>query len=301
MSRRLEEDTLIEPRRSSPTRSRLSRWLLLLSVATVALGGFVWWKSRSERLRFVETIWSDSSVGHAHDASTGQRRKIGEMWSLARSSGLILFGHGLTHEFVGQYPIFEPANPFLQAVSDQLLNENHEATFELTQFTWSLWWDSVNQGWASNAWWESSDLEVLFVSDRAVSFCQTVGGYAGGAHPNYEIIGRNFVERDGEPHEIVLEELLIGSDWVKVVSDLCLDDLRGQGASSVVSNEITELNATNLSCFALTRTGMIFYFDPYAVGPYSDGSFEVFIPYEKLADHLRPDGLHRVFQIPKAD
>ena len=40
----------------SPTRLKLWRWLLLLSVATVALGGFVWWKSRSERLQFVETI-----------------------------------------------------------------------------------------------------------------------------------------------------------------------------------------------------------------------------------------------------
>ena len=139
-------------------------------------------------------------------------------------------------------------------------------------------------------------MKVVFVSDRAVSFCQTVGEYTGGMHPNYEIIGRNFVERDGEPHEIVLEELWIGSDWVKVVSDLCLDDLRRQGASSVVSNEITELNATDLSCFALTDTGMIFYFGPEAVGPYSDGSFDVFIPYEKLADHLRPDGLHRAFQ-----
>lgn len=301
MSRPPEADTPMESPTSLLTRRKLGRWLLLLSVATVALGGFVWWKSRSERLQFVETIWLDSSAKHERDVSTGQRQKTGEMWSLTRSSGLRLFGHGLTLEFEGQYPVFEPANPFLQAVSDQLLIESREAAFESTQLSWSMWWDSLHQDWTSGTWWNSSCLEVVFVSDRAVSFCQTVGEYTGGAHPNYEMIGRNFVERDGEPHEIVLAELLNGSEWVNVLSDLCLDDLRRQGASSVVSDAITKLNVTDLSCFALTRTGMIFYFAPYAVGPYSDGSFEVFIPYEKLADHLRPDGLHRAFQIPKAD
>ncbi len=61
----------MEPPEPTSAKFKLCRWLLLLSVITVALGGFVWWRSRSERLHFVEPIWSDSLAGHESDATTG--------------------------------------------------------------------------------------------------------------------------------------------------------------------------------------------------------------------------------------
>src|SRR5258706_15594350 len=101
----------MDPPEPSSAKFKLRRWLLLLSVITVALGGFVWWKSRSERLRFVELIWSDSLAGHENDsAATRQRRKIGEVWSLSRSY--------LGRSFDGHYPVFMPGNEFHDEVSD---------------------------------------------------------------------------------------------------------------------------------------------------------------------------------------
>ena len=90
---------------SSPAKLKLWRWLLLLSVATVSLGVFIWWKSRSERLQFVETIWLDSLAGHENDSATGQRTKVGEVLSLMHSSGLDLFGRGERFVFEERSPV----------------------------------------------------------------------------------------------------------------------------------------------------------------------------------------------------
>ncbi len=38
--------------------------------------------------------------------------------------------------------------------------------------------------------------------------------------------------------------------------------------------------------------GLLFYFSPYAVGPYVEGSYVVFVPWAVLKAHLSPTGAH---------
>lgn len=142
----------MEPPEPTSAKFKLWRWLLLLSVITVALGGFVRRKSRCERLQFVEPIWSDSLARlKSNSAATGQRRKIGEIWSVTRSGGFALFGRGQSCDFAGQYPVFSLANPFQQAVSDKCFTAMHEAAALQTDFHWTEWW-----GWSR--WWGASEI-----------------------------------------------------------------------------------------------------------------------------------------------
>jgi hypothetical protein len=37
-------------------------------------------------------------------------------------------------------------------------------------------------------------------------------------------------------------------------------------------------------------SGLLFYYPPYAVGPYAEGQYATFVPWEVLKPHLSPDG-----------
>ena len=289
-------DTSMESPPSSPKRLKLGRWLMLLSAITVALGGFVWWKSQSERLQFVETIWSDSLAGHEHE-SAEQRRKIGELWSLSRSTELMLFGRGLRRDFAQQYVAFASANSFLQAVSDQLLAESRENAGEFFHFEWSTWWDSVMQPRVGDSWDMNVETQVLVATEQVVSLFQESESFTGGAHTNHSRTTRNFVNRGGTPHELKLEELFIGTQWVHELSELCLQDLHRQVASDVAEYPSGKLGFDDLRSFVMTRDGLTICFR-YSVASdaVAEEEVEALIPWEKLAKHLKPDGPHRLLQ-----
>lgn len=301
---RLEAET---PQESAPSsRRKLRNWLLLLSMITAALVGLVWWKSQTERLRFVEPIWSDSLVGHEHDAATGQRRKIGEVWSVSRSSGFAMFGRGLSVDFEGRYPVFTPANSFQRSVSEQSLAELRDGATDTEVHDWAIWWSAIKNPIASNRSGFRVSWEVLFVSKDAVSLRQRVLHHEGGTHESYGSSGKNFVVRNGECHKVQVDELFHDTNWQGVISSLCLSDLEGQGVSLIGTEAHGEQNqelrmrllTTHISqgTFAIMPDGLRWYFPPYMVEPNSGVEYEVFIPFEKLAEHLRPDGPHRLFQ-----
>lgn len=292
----------MEAPQPTSAKFKLWRWPLLLSVITVALGGLVWWKSRSERLQFVEPIWSDSLAGHENDsAATGQRRKIGEVWSLTTSSGFTLFDRGLKRDFEGRYPVFMPANSFQRAVSEKLFAGFRESPKSWSN-DWSHWWDSVKRPSVENCEGINVSCEVVFVSDHAVSLRQTTDYCEGGAHLNCGSSGKNFVDHDGELHAVELNELFLDGEWQKVIADFCLTDLQRQGTSLIGAKGDQKMRMKLLMIhlsqdyFAITPDGLRWYFSPYLLEPNPGKEFEVFIPFEKLAGHLRPDGPHRLFQ-----
>ncbi|MBC7817873.1 MAG: hypothetical protein IAG10_13355 [Planctomycetaceae bacterium] len=280
---------------------KLWRWLLLLSVITVALGGFVWWKSRSERLYFVEPIWSDSLAGYENDAATGQRRKIGEVWSLTRFGGLTVLGRGLSGEVEGRYPVFTPANPFQQAVSEQLLAELRQSAAASTEIGWSHWWARVKEPSTHSYFRFSTSYQVLFVTDRAVSLCD----------PDSDACvngtwGRNFVNRNGQLHEVHINELFDGIEWQNVISDLLVTDLSRQGidkekwrARPLAEEPWRAKNFVlddGLDGYFVLLPDRLKIHIPQLTSILNFDVYDVEIPFEKLVEHLRPDGPHRLFQ-----
>lgn len=116
-----------------------------------------------------------------------------------------------------------------------------------------------------------------------LSFVFFVSMSTGGAHPDNRIFSitynivkdsivtiQNLVEQ--EPHFLKLasdESRRILARNVNITDP----DMLLQG---------TAPNYDNFKNFAYTPVGLKFYFPPYQVAPYSSGSFQVVIPYEKI-------------------
>jgi hypothetical protein len=82
---------------------------------------------------------------------------------------------------------------------------------------------------------------------------------------------------------------------MKVLSDYCIRDLRKQQAGWVLNGEPKELKADDLSAFVISPRGITFAFDPYAVGPYAEGSYFVVVGYKDLKGIINPAGPLRQF------
>jgi hypothetical protein len=78
-----------------------------------------------------------------------------------------------------------------------------------------------------------------------------------------------------------------GDDWVKNIKPSLLK------IGAVTLAPSTEIGKS---------AGLKFYYPPYAVGPYVEGAYGAFVPWEALKPHLSPEGL-RIFggQRPKTD
>lgn len=90
------------------------------------------------------------------------------------------------------------------------------------------------------------------------------------------------------------------TDHLKMLSSYCLDDLRKQrslrqsdsGAQTARFEsdydrwvvEGTAATEENYRCYSIASNGMKIHFDPYRVGPYAEGKYEVFIPAYVLRD-----------------
>jgi len=81
-----------------------------------------------------------------------------------------------------------------------------------------------------------------------------------------------------------------GSDYMKVLSEYCINELRKKGAGWIVNGEIKTFNEDALSVFALSPRGIQFAFAPYAVGSYAEGTYFVTMDYNNLKSIINPDG-----------
>jgi hypothetical protein len=142
----------------------------------------------------------------------------------------------------------------------------------------------------------ATDCSMAGLEPEAVSLYCSVYEYLGGAHGNTEVEPRNFaIAADGAVTRLGLWDLLAKSRRAEqAVSRLLVADLRRQRATSVVRGEIKDFVdalASDGIPFTIGPAGLAFHFPPYAVGPYSDGAFEVLVPNRALAPYLKPGGV----------
>ncbi|MBX3143460.1 MAG: DUF4163 domain-containing protein [Trueperaceae bacterium] len=145
----------------------------------------------------------------------------------------------------------------------------------------------------SGAWGMEYD-EDVHVTGQAGEFLSLVGftySYTGGAHGNsfadaylLEVDGENLVRWQ------VAELFASGTDWVATVAPLVLSDLADQEAMWVTDGDVTELSERDLRVATLGPDGLTFHFDPYQMGPYVQGGFEVTIAYADLLGLADPEG-----------
>ncbi len=140
--------------------------------------------------------------------------------------------------------------------------------------------------------WEQEFIySIEYYSESLVSLAGSIFTYSGGAHPNTVYISSNYQIKDGKSQKIELKDLFSDqADYIKIVSDYCMDDLRIQGASSVTGGVITELTAKQLRNFVISPKGLQFAFSAYEVGSYAEGPYFVTVPLNTIAAWLDKEG-----------
>lgn len=135
-------------------------------------------------------------------------------------------------------------------------------------------------GWG---WTHSESTDLLGEAGPYLSYLTSFYYYTGGAHPNGHVESLLLERSAGGVRQLGLAELFEpAQEWLARIGGAVLTGLREQGADAVVSGEITQLSEQDLASFTLGPAGLTFHFDPYAVGPYVQGSFRVTVPYEEL-------------------
>ncbi len=129
-----------------------------------------------------------------------------------------------------------------------------------------------------------SNYDITYYSPDLISVLESVSIYAGGAHPNIFYNAYNVgIGQDAVP--FMLGDVL-SNGGLDFVAEYVLDDLREQGAESVVDGAITTLGEEELRNVVVSPAELRIHFAPYAVASYAAGTFEVLVPWEELEPYI---------------
>jgi len=221
---------------------------------------------------------------------------------LKRRAGFRIFDRGHDVSFQAEIPEFLIESLFLKQLSQQLRLEYKSMAIQFTNVDWSLVRDGFREPTSSLQNWDGSlGIDIVHVSPDAVSILELHSEYTGGAHGNYALIGRSWIEENGLIREMELDDLFIPtSDWENRLVEWTLRELQQQGATWIIDDPFDsdlskKFSRADLSQFTLSTVGIRFYFSPYHVGPYSDGVFSVLVPYSVVIDCISTESPARRF------
>lgn len=124
----------------------------------------------------------------------------------------------------------------------------------------------------------------VFRNDRHfISLAQKIYQYTGGAHGMNWITASTVNLETGRAYQLS-ELFLEGANFIERLSEV----VRQEGA-------IRKLPLWNFkeirpdSAFYLTDEGVVLFFQPYEIAPYSEGIVRFLIPYRDITDILKPD------------
>lgn len=140
-------------------------------------------------------------------------------------------------------------------------------------------------------WEQKINYDITYFSSDLISIAGNIYLYTGGAHGMVNPLTDNFFINNGRVEELQLSSLFLpGSIYEEYLSRFCLRNLYRKGASWIKNGEVTHLAGPDLRHFSISPHGLTFYFPPYIVGPFSDGSFTVRIPFDSLRNYLNKNG-----------
>jgi hypothetical protein len=140
---------------------------------------------------------------------------------------------------------------------------------------------------------------VEYADNNLISVKFLEDTFEGGAHPNQNYYTITYDLKQGR--ELKLAELFKpGAKYLAFVSDYATRDLQSRkdpdsgenlGLAQDIFADGAKPVAENYAKWNITRKGLMFTFDPYQVAAYAYGPQTVIIPYAKLKEIARPDGV----------
>jgi hypothetical protein len=190
--------------------------------------------------------------------------------------------------------IIEITFPSLVGVPDsEILNQGIADLLELEMDAFKTMAQDNEEWRAANMPEIGNDMYVdyIVVIDQKglISILFTISTYtAGAAHPfsfsrtvNYNVSEEHFIE---------LAELFFpGTNYLELLSDLCLSRLRDSGIDPWEEGALPIVE--NYRNWNIQDDGLLITFDVYQVAPYAAGPQRVLIPYQELRESIPPGGL----------
>ncbi len=129
---------------------------------------------------------------------------------------------------------------------------------------------------------------VSLLTPQVASFYYTVSTFTAGAHPMTISDPHTYVNGREVHAADVFQK---GSTYQTVVSNLVIGQLMNNSrAAWVQDGTVKELTKSQQDNFVVTPTALTYLFDPYDMGPYAVGAFQVKIPFSDLLAVLDGDG-----------
>lgn len=184
----------------------------------------------------------------------------------------------------GIYPFFlSPFEELSAQLQDDLLNSLFDFVREGQDYALA--------GETFNGWWLERQQTISYASADLLSLSETLWVYTGGAHGNTGLMGHTFALVDDKVRALRLKDFFLeDADYLAVLSPFVLEALRAQEAQWVLNGDIDGFSKDDLSVVTLSPTGLTFGFEPYAVGPYAQGTFFIMVPFDTLKPIIDPEG-----------
>ncbi len=158
------------------------------------------------------------------------------------------------------------------------------------------------------AWtFERGYAQTSNVGGRYVSIVRTDYVYTGGAHPNTLIDTILWDEESRKQISIrpLFQETADNGPTLKALRAAAVAAVKAEKKARGIADSggidwyegvapaLLKIGAISLapSTVAGKSAGLAFHYSPYAVGPYAEGSYTVFVPWEAFKAHLSPQGL----------
>ena len=150
-------------------------------------------------------------------------------------------------------------------------------------------------------WQQKINYQITYFSPDLISISGNIYIYTGGAHGMSNPLTNNFYITNGHVDLLRLGDLFKpDAAYEEYLSRICLKDLYKKGATWVKNGNVNHLAGPDLHHFTISPRGLTFYFPPYIVGPYSDGTFIVNIPFDSLQNYLNKNGpLQDLLSVPR--
>ena len=133
---------------------------------------------------------------------------------------------------------------------------------------------------------------VSMATPNLISVYFTISTFEAGAHPRTVFDPHTFAMIDGKPVEVQAKNLFRPDvKFVPIVSSLVMSKLmQNDRAEWVQDGTVKALTPDQVESFVVTPSSITYLFNPYDMGPYAVGSFQVKVPFSELASDLDKAG-----------
>lgn len=143
-------------------------------------------------------------------------------------------------------------------------------------------------------WKESNKISVVFNKEGILSLEFFEFEFMGGAHPNTTVAYENFNTNTGS--KIVYSDIFVDG-YESTLNKIAEKEFRS------VRNIAPDANLDSLGFwfnknkfeltenFAITDSGLIFFYNNYEIAPYAWGSTKIELSYASIKDIIKPDGI----------